>query len=63
MPTSLVTMNIDAVFSSETMEHLITTQCRNPMDNHQLMNTEFANDKYADIHHVNRLGDGNVWGI
>jgi len=34
MPTSWVTMNIDAVFSSETMEHLITRQCRNPTDNH-----------------------------
>jgi hypothetical protein len=62
MPTSWVTMNIDAVFSSETLERLITTQCRNPLDNHHLMNIQFANDKYADIHHVNRLCDGNAWG-
>lgn len=55
-------MNIDAVFSSKTMEHLITTQRRNPMDNHHLMNIWFANEKYADIHHVNRLGDGNARG-
>jgi hypothetical protein len=57
-----VTANIHAVFSSETMEHLITLQHRNPMDNHHLMNIYFANDKYADTHHVNRLGDGNAWG-
>jgi hypothetical protein len=57
-----VTINIDAVFSSKTMEHLNTTQRTNPMDNHHLMNIQFANDKYADIHHVNRLGDRNAWG-
>jgi hypothetical protein len=56
-----MTMNKDAVFSSTTMVHLITTQYRNPKDNHHLMNIQYANDKYADIHLVNRLGDGNAW--
>jgi len=55
-------MNIHAVFFSKTMEHLITTQCRNPKDNHHLMKTQFAKDKYADMHHDNRSGDGNAWG-
>jgi hypothetical protein len=35
-PTNPFVMKVEAVFSSKTLEHLVTTQCRNPKGEHHL---------------------------
>jgi len=35
-PTNPIAKKVEAIFSSKTLEHLVTTQCRNPKGDHHL---------------------------